>query len=63
MYGVQITPLLSLSPFGQTTASRAWLYADNPTLALPFGDVVTVIVFFCHDWDTEGYSTVMEKLA
>ena len=56
MYGVQITPRLSSSPFGQTTASRAWLLASSLALALPFGDVVTVIVFFCHDWDTEGYS-------
>ena len=54
MYGVQITPWLSTSPFGQTTASRAWLLANNLALALPFCDVVTVIVFFCHDWDTEG---------
>ena len=53
MYGVQITPVLPPSPFGQTTASRAWLYANNLALALPFGDVVTVMVFFSHDWDKE----------
>ena len=53
---MHMTPLVPSTPLGHDTPSNAQPDVVISTPALPFWDVVTVIVFLRTAWDTEGYS-------